>query len=352
MRRGETEYGVKALPFGGYCRIIGMHNLEEVDPVDEPRTYRQTSVPRRLSVALAGSAMHFLIAIVVLFCMFFWTGDQANYLPPPTIPGNAQIVGIDGLTTGASPAQQAGFALGDRIVAVDGHHYATWDQVTGYIKAHPGKTVDVTVQRGSRLLDLYPTPVDLSKVTPSGAGASGMPKVTKPTGFLGIEINPSVVVHGGLGASISHAGGAWVHVSALTIHALGRLVTFHGISDYAHMLRSQKAADSVSPNSVRFASPVKVVQLFHQAGQYGLPSVLWLLAVVNLSLGIFNLIPLLPLDGGHVAIAVYEGVRSRIRGRRYQADVGKLVPVFYAALIAIVFLGATSLFLDIRDLVA
>ncbi|MCU4183752.1 M50 family metallopeptidase [Acidiferrimicrobium sp. IK] len=352
VRRGETEYGVKALPLGGYCRIIGMNNLEEVDPLDEARTYRQKSVPRRLSVALAGSAMHFLIAIVVLFSMFFWTGDQANYLPLPTIPGSAKIVGIDGLTTGASPAQEAGFKLGDRIVAVDGHRFATWDEVTGYIKAHPGQRLDVTVERAGAKVDLYPTPVDLSKVTPSGVGTTGLPKVTAPTGFLGIEINPSVVVHSGLGASISEAGGAWVHVSALTLHALGRLVTFHGISDYAHMLTSQKAADSVTPSSVRFASPVKVVQLFHQAGQNGLPTVLWLLAIINLSLGIFNLIPLLPLDGGHVAIAVYEGVRSRIRGRRYQADVGKLVPLFYLALAAIVFLGATSLFLDIRDLVS
>ena len=62
VRRGETEYGVKALPLGGYCRILGMNNLEEVDPADEPRTYRQAPLWRRLSVALAGSAMHFLIA--------------------------------------------------------------------------------------------------------------------------------------------------------------------------------------------------------------------------------------------------------------------------------------------------
>ena len=67
VRRGETEYGVKGLPLGGYCRILGMNNLEEVDPADEPRTYRQAPLGRRLSVALAGSAMHFLIAVMVLF---------------------------------------------------------------------------------------------------------------------------------------------------------------------------------------------------------------------------------------------------------------------------------------------
>ena len=140
VRRGETEYGVKAVPLGGYCRILGMNNLEEVDPADEPRTYRQAPVGRRLSVALAGSAMHFLIAIVVLFAMFFWTGDNGNYLASPSaLPASNPIVEIDGLSTGASPAQLAGFHLGDRIVAVDGRHFTNWAQLSGYIQAHPGR---------------------------------------------------------------------------------------------------------------------------------------------------------------------------------------------------------------------
>jgi membrane-associated protease RseP (regulator of RpoE activity) len=354
VRRGETEYGVKGIPAGGYCRIIGMTNLEEVDPADEARTYRQRPLLNRLAVAVAGSAMHFLIAVVVLFCMFFWTGDDGNYLPPPPIPATVAISNLDALTgpgggTVASPAQQAGFHVGDRIEAVDGHRFATWIQLTAFIKAHPGQQLTVVVLRDGHDVTLTPTPVNLETVQPVGGG---LPAVHVPTGFLGIEIDPYVVVHSGLGASFSEAGGAWVHVSALTLHALGHLVTFHGISSYVHNLTSQKAADSASGAQVRFASPVKVVQLFHQASQSGLGSVLWLLAVVNISLGIFNLIPLLPLDGGHVAIALYEGVRSRIRGRAYHADVAKLTPLFYVALAAIAFLGLSSLFLDIRDLVS
>jgi len=92
-----------------------------------------------------------------------------------------------------------------------------------------------------------------------------------------------------------------------------------------------------------------VVRLLHQAGQTGLPNVLWLVAVINLSLGIFNLIPLFPLDGGHVVVALYEGVRSR-RGRRYHADVSRMLPLFYLGIGLVVFLGATALFLDLRDL--
>ena len=92
-----------------------------------------------------------------------------------------------------------------------------------------------------------------------------------------------------------------------------------------------------------------IVRLLHQAGQSGLATVLWLIAVINLSLGIFNLLPFFPLDGGHVVVALYEGVRSR-RRRRYHADVAKLLPLFYLGLGLVLFLGASALFLDLRDL--
>src|ERR1700722_3353548 len=146
VQRGETEYGVKALPLGGYCRILGINNLGEVDPADEARTYRQAPLWRRLSVGVAGSAMHFLIAIVVLFAMFFWTGDNGNYLASASeLPASNPIVEIDGLITGASPAQEAGFHLGDRIVAVDGRKFSNWAQLSSYIQAHPDRRLDVTV---------------------------------------------------------------------------------------------------------------------------------------------------------------------------------------------------------------
>jgi membrane-associated protease RseP (regulator of RpoE activity) len=347
VQRGETEYGVKALPLGGYCRIIGMNNLEEVAPEDEPRTYRQASLPRRLSVALAGSAMHFLIAIVVLFAMFFVTGDNGNYLNSASaLPASNPIVEIDGLTTGASPAQLAGFHLGDRIVSVDGRHFSSWEALTSYIQARPGQRLDVTVERNGHLLSLFPVPVNRNVVQIKGGGLPRAPTGTKPIGFIGLS--PSPVIHSSLGESFSRAGGAWVHASALTLGAFSHLFTSHGVSSYFHMLSSQKAADN--PNAgVRFVSPVGIVRLANQAGHSGLASVLWLVAVINISLGIFNLLPIFPLDGAHVAIALYEGARSR-RRRRYHADVAKLLPLFYLGLAVIVFLGASALFLDLRDL--
>ena len=344
VRRGETVYGVKGIPLGGYCRIIGMHNLEEVDPADEARTYRQQPLWRRLSVAVAGSAMHFAIALVVLFSMFFWTGDTSGYL---AAPAGSPIVAIDGLASGPSPAQRAGFHLGARIVSIDGRRFAGASAQTAYIRALPGRPLTVVVSRHGSDVTLRATPVNLQDVRVAGASGGSVPVAHRPTGFLGIE--SSGIVRSSFTASVSEAGGAFVHFSALTLDAFGRLLTFHGVTSYVHMLSSKKAADSVSGGGVRFESPVGVVTMFHTAAADGLATVLWLLALVNLSIGLFNLVPLLPLDGGHVVIALYEGVRSR--RRQYHADVAKLLPLFYLAIGAIVFLGASSLFLDLRDLV-
>jgi membrane-associated protease RseP (regulator of RpoE activity) len=342
VRRGETEYGIRALPLGGYCRIIGMHNLEEVDPADEPRAYRQKPLLRRLSVAVAGSAMHFLIALVALFAMFFWTGDAGHYL---RVPASSPIAAIDRLANGESPAQAAGFQLGDRIESVDGHHFADFAALRSFIEARPDTRLDVVVLRHGRLVTLHPVTANLEEVAVNGQGFR-IPRAPKPTGFLGIEA--SGVVHSTFTQSISESGGAFVRLSALTLGAVSRLVTLHGIHQYLSMLGSQKAA---ATSNVRFESPVGVVRLLHAAARDGLATVLFLLAAINISIGLLNLFPMLPFDGGHVVIALYEGLRSR-RGRRYHADVAKLLPVFYLVIALVGFVAVSSLFLDLRSVLA
>jgi membrane-associated protease RseP (regulator of RpoE activity) len=340
FRRGETEYGIKALPLGGYVKIIGMNNLEQVDPADEARSLRNKPYWRKFSVLVAGSTMHFLIALVLLFSLFAVVGQPGQ--PSFTVRQ------IYSLSTGPSPAQLAGFQPGDRIVSVDGHVFKTWTDQAAYIEGKPGQTLDVVVERRGQVLDLFPKPVDLSQVQVRGVGTTSLAR-DKPTGFIGVE-SYVPTVHSGFFESFSKAGGAFVDLSARTFDALGGLVTAHGVSSYGHMLVNQKAADSPTATN-RFVSPVGIVRIAHQATQNGFGQVLFLLILINIFVGIFNLLPLLPLDGGHIAVATYERLRSR-KGRSYHADVMKLMPLTYAVVLVLAFIFVSSLFLDVRDLLS
>jgi RIP metalloprotease RseP len=247
---------------------------------------------------------------------------------------------VDSFAKGPSPAEQAGLRPGDRILAVNGHYFAKWDELTAYLKARPGQKVTLTIEQNGRTFETSTVLADGSKVIVSGETE---PIYSKPTGLLGIEAGP---VRFGLLGSIGHAGLAFGATAVSSVTGLGRVVSNFG--NYAHMLANQKAADS--PHAERFVSPVGVVVLANRATQIGISEVLYLLILINIFVGIFNLVPLLPLDGGHVAIALYEKARSLGRKRPYHADVNKLAPVLYAVLAVLAFYAISSLFLDLRDL--
>jgi membrane-associated protease RseP (regulator of RpoE activity) len=339
VTKGETTYGIKALPLGGYCRIIGMTNVEEVGPADEPRAYRNQPTLRRLTVALAGSFVHFLLAFLLLVILFAGPGDIGNFITNP--PASNPISAVYSFTSGPSPAEVAGLRPGDRIMAVDGRHFANWDDLTSYLRARPDEKVTLTIQRGSRTFETSAVLADGSKVVVSGDTA---PAYSKPTGLLGIQAGN---VRFGFLGSIGHAGLAFGATAVSSVTGLAHVVSDFG--GYAHMLANQKAADS--PHAERFVSPVGVVVLANRATQIGISEVLYLLILINIFVGIFNLVPLLPLDGGHVAIALYEKARSFGRRRPYHADVNKLAPVLYAVLAVLAFYAISSLFLDLRDLI-
>ena len=338
VRKGETEYGIKATPFlGGYCKIPGMTNLEEIDPEDEPRTYRQKSFPRRLSVAVAGSVMHFILAFLLLFGLHVVVGfDQPV----------RRIGEISRLETGPSPAQRAGFRIGDEIVAVDGRKLEHWDDLPPYIRANPEKPIKFDIVRDGEPIVLTAVPVDLSEVKVAGR-PSGV-AVAEPTGFIGV--GPAMRVERangvvGVGRAVRDLGTTVV----LTGGALRQLLSLDGLGRYGDELfgsgPSRIDADDPAP---RFLSPVGLVRVAGQAADDGARTILYLLISINVFVGIFNMIPLLPLDGGHVAIAVYERIREGWAARRrYHADVAKLVPTFYAMLLILATLAITSLYLDI-----
>ena len=137
FRRGETEYGVRAYPVGAFVRIIGMNNLDEVDPADEPRAYRNKSYPRRMLVITAGSIMHILIAIVLIFAVYAVNGKRVE----------TGRVGIGSVVVGY-PAQQAGVEAGDIILSIDGVEPTTPDAFVDQIRAsEPGDSVVLVLER-------------------------------------------------------------------------------------------------------------------------------------------------------------------------------------------------------------
>jgi membrane-associated protease RseP (regulator of RpoE activity) len=333
VRKGETEYGVKAIPLGGYCKIIGMTNLEQVDPADEPRAYRNKPYWRRLSVAVAGSTMHFLIAFVLLVGLNSVIGVEGN----PTL----QIGQIISLSTGQSPAQQAGFQVGDRVISVDGKTFKTWDDLRTYISGRPGQTLHFLVQRGNQQVALDPTTVDLNKV--HLAKTPNLPATDQPYGFIGLAAKVPTIHYGlisSVGRSVTGVGRGIVD----SVKGLAGLFTPNGITTYSHELSGQ-GSSTPAANQPRFLSPIGFVQVAGQAAKSGLRTVVVLLVLINLFVGVFNLVPLLPFDGGYVAIATYEAVRSR-RGRRYHADVAKMMPATYVVLMVLAFIFLSSLYLD------
>jgi membrane-associated protease RseP (regulator of RpoE activity) len=346
VHRGETEYGVKAIPAGGYCRIVGMNNLEDVPPEDEPRTFRQKGYWRRLSVAVAGSVMHFIIAFVLLWILNGFVGVNTGSAYGSALHPNAkalvQVGEITKFKSGPSPAEEAGLKVGDKILAVDGRHFTRWQDLPPYIRARPGQSLTFTVQRGSKVIDLHATPVDGTKVKVDGQPA--LPG-HEPTGFIGIGPAFPVVKTNPI-AALGRAGRDLGSTTVLTGKALGNLVTFHGMSSYGRELTGSAKAPQ-SPDSPRLLSPVGLVKVAGTAASHGLADVLVLLISINVFVGIFNMVPLLPLDGGYVAIATYEAIRGKIRGRRYQVDAAKLMPITLVVIMIVVFLGITSLYLDI-----
>jgi membrane-associated protease RseP (regulator of RpoE activity) len=350
VRRGETDYGVKAIPAGGYVRIVGMTTLEEIDPSDEPRSYRQASFPRRFAVGVAGSTMHFIIAFLLIVSYFLFVGAPVDTVPTVAVLGT--------FANGRTPAQQAGLRPGDAIKTVNGHAVKSFDGFNAYVSARAGKTLVFVVRRQGQLVVLRVTPVDARGVTESfGNHRVTYQRSGRPKGIIGIEMSTGYNKTTGpitaVGSSVPLLGSIFEQ----TFAGLGQVFSLHGLNSFANRLtHAGGGASSSNPGGSSTAgggqgqgqilSILGAIQIGAQAASQDVGWLLLFLAEINIFIGVANLFPMLPLDGGHVAIAVYERVRSR-RGKRYHADVAKLMPLAYVFLAFIVVIGAGALYLNI-----
>lgn len=317
--KGEVEYGVRALPLGAFVRIIGMNNVDEVDPVDEPRAYRSKSYPRRLLVITAGSLMHMVVAFVLFLGVYSTAGREQ-----PT--GVATIRGLD---TEAGPAARAGLRLDDKILAINGDEVTNYDSVVAAITSRsPGDDVVVTYERGG-------SPAQTVNVTlgehPAEDGRAYLGVWADDWGWE--QLNP-----------IEAVGQSFVDIGDTAIGSVQGVFTALNPMNSIRHLTGDDASLETRPTTV-----VGVSQVGGSIGESdGLKGILLLLASVNVFVGIFNMFPLLPFDGGHAAIATYERLRSR-RGQPYRADINKMVPVATAVVGLLGLLLITGLWLDITQ---
>ncbi len=349
FHRGETEYGVKAIPAGGYVKIVGMTDLDEVEPGDEDRALKNKPARKRLLTLSAGSLVHFLIALFIFAAIpMLWGTQQSNtsvgevstcMVPSGTNAGATSGAGCSGHP---SPAQAAGLTTGDTITSVNGKAVANSTALVDALHALPaGKpaTLVYTDPHGaSRTATVKPVSSD-AVVQSNGSTGRGS--------LIGI----------GLGVTTTHQNPITAIKTSGTQFGSSVKDTFLGLGSIPASI--PKLFSSTVDHTQRSTdSPVGVVGMAEVSGtlfqQGGFSLVLLLVAEVNVFIGIFNLLPILPLDGGHIAILLYEEARKRVyrlirRPDPGRVDLNKMMPVAYGFLLFFVCLTVLLVAADVTN---
>ncbi|AZA13847.1 M50 family metallopeptidase [Corynebacterium choanae] len=336
VQRGHTTYGIKALPFGGFCDIAGMTSLDELTPEEAPYAMVRKSALRRIATLLGGIAMNILIGVTVLYVVAVGAG-----LPDPKADVRAVVESTSCVPeqqydaerfsdcTGTGPAATAGVLPGDIIAAVDGETTRSFGEVAALLRQRPAQVATLTVERDGREL-LLDVPVEsVTRLVPNEAGEL----VPTTVGAIGVRGTTPAV---------------WREYSAVS--AVPAAVEFSGfmLQQTAYGLAKFPLAipgvvQSVFGGDRDAESPMSVVGATRIGGELAAGShwsaFLLMLASLNFFLALFNVLPVPPLDGGHVAIVCYEVIRDRIRRLRGLAPLG---PVHYGPIVPII-VGVSAL---------
>ena len=322
FRRGETEYGVRALPLGAFVRIVGMNNMDDVEPADEDRTYRSKSYPRRLLVISAGSIMHMLLAIVLLFTVYVVDGEVVQR-------DGAEI----GFVEQSGPAFAAGLEPGDVVVSIDGQPVTGSGDLGRIVQSNQPQ--DVLMFEVIRDGESTIIPIGLGANTDEASPLFGKPYIGVSSGAYFDTIEHSVPA-AAANAVIDIFPTSWEMTK-------GAVKVLNPVNIVTHLTGSN---DDLS---TRPTTLVGVTGLSDDVGNsQGFIGILFLLAVLNVFIGVFNMFPLLPLDGGHAAIATY-GVSESETVSATTLMFAKMMPVAMAVMTVLLFLFMSGLYLDITN---
>ena len=320
FRRGETEYGIKAIPAGGYVRIAGMNPFEESAPEEMPRTFGAKPAWQRAIVILAGSAIHFILAFLLVFSYFTVLGQPTRF--------GAEVSAVEPRLEGSvSPAAAAGLEPGDRFLEVDGRTVQDYDEFVDYTRSRPGREITLVVERDGRRVVLRATPV-LSEIEGEEVGRLGV-----------ILARGEILERERLGplAAGGRAGALIGEVTVASLQGIGRVFGPEGLGRIVGQIFEGRERQLDDP-----AGLVGAARLSGQAAAAGaFDELLFLFVAFNIFVGLLNVLPLPPLDGGHLAVIVFE----KVTGRR--VDPRKLVPLTTAVVAFLLVFFVALLYLDI-----
>ncbi|QCQ90652.1 M50 family metallopeptidase [Rhodococcus sp. SGAir0479] len=349
FRRGETEYGLKAVPAGGFCDIAGMTAVDELAPDEVDRAMYKQKAWKRIVVMSGGIAMNFVLGFALIMVLAVGWGLPDRDTPPATALGMMsctadQVADTNTLADceGPGPAERAGLQRGDVVTAVGGVPVDSWETFQAQTQKATGPT-DFTIERDGQRLDVTVVPQQVKRIVEDPATGQTAEKTVGAIG-VGQDFYPPVRYNAltAVPASLVYTG----DIFAQTAHALTQMPA--KVVDLWHAVTGgERGLDT--PISVVGASVIG-----GEVAEEGLWEVfIGLLATLNFFLGIFNLLPLLPLDGGHIAVTIYEKVRNSLRRMRGLAaggpvDYMKLMPVTY---VVVVIGGAYMLLTLTADIV-
>lgn len=329
FRRGETEYGLKAIPAGGFCDIAGMTAVDELAPDEVDRAMYKQKAWKRIVVMSGGIVMNFVLGLVLVFILAVGWGLPNLNEPPATALGPMGCVAEQtspkelAACDGTGPAEQSGLQRGDVVTAVGGQPVTTWEQFQLQTQQSSGPT-DFTIERDGQTLNITVVPQQVTRYVKDPATGQQSARTVGAIGVAQDFYEP--VQYGPLAAipaSVAFTGDMFTMTAERLVQMPAKVV------DLWHSVTGGER-DAETPISVVGASVIG-----GQVAERGLWQVfVMLLASLNFFLGMFNLLPLLPLDGGHIAVTVYEKIRNAIRRARGLAaggpvDYVKLMPVTY-----------------------